>query len=254
MTSWSVCNASALDWLAGLEPGSVAAIVTDPPYGTTDGRGKRTMSVDDGGSRFGFAWDKALPVDWLSAAFAALRPGGSLMAFTNNLRTGVLWDAAEVVAEVVGFRGRQTFVWVKPDGGATPRPNFTSAYESGIFLVKPGAPTWNGGGAQVNVIQSRRAHSEIDGRTVFHPTQKPIAVMRWLVELVTNAGDLVVDPFCGSGSTGVAAVRAGRRFAGCDISPDFVAVARRRLECAAADAPEPVNVGQIGLFEVKDAT
>ncbi len=248
--SWSVFNGTAMDWLAGLEPGSVAAVVTDPPYGTTDGRGKRTVHGDRGEAAFGFEWDRELPVDWLGAAYAALRPGGALMAFTDNLAKRILWDAAEAA----GFKGRQTFVWVKPEGGATPRPNFTSAYESGVFLVKPGPPTWNGGGAQVNVIHSRRAHSEIDGRTVFHPTQKPIMVMRWLVELVTDAGDLVVDPFMGSGSTGVAAVRGGRRFAGCDISPEYVATAMRRLECAAAFAPEPVNVGQIGLFEVADAT
>jgi DNA modification methylase len=62
-----------------------------------------------------------------------------------------------------------------------------------------------------------------------HPTVKPIALMRWLVRLVTPPGGLVFDPFTGSGSTGCAAAREGFDFLGCDLDPEYVEIARRRI-------------------------
>ena len=62
-----------------------------------------------------------------------------------------------------------------------------------------------------------------------YPTQKPLALLERIVSASSNAGDLVFDPFMGSGTTLVAAKRLGRRFAGCDVSADAVACARARL-------------------------
>jgi site-specific DNA-methyltransferase (adenine-specific) len=68
-----------------------------------------------------------------------------------------------------------------------------------------------------------------------HPTQKGVALMRWLVRLVTRPGDLVIDPFCGSGTTGVAAVMEGRRFLGIELDAEgegHADVARERIRSA----------------------
>ena len=62
-----------------------------------------------------------------------------------------------------------------------------------------------------------------------HPTVKPIALMRWLVRLVTPVDGVVLDPFTGSGTTGVAAVQEGRRFIGCEREAEYVETARRRI-------------------------
>jgi DNA modification methylase len=62
-----------------------------------------------------------------------------------------------------------------------------------------------------------------------HPTVKPISVMEWCIRLVTRDGALVLDPFCGSGTTGAAAVRLGRRFIGCEQSAEYVEIARARI-------------------------
>lgn len=67
----------------------------------------------------------------------------------------------------------------------------------------------------------------------FHPTQKPVALMRRVIEDFTKPGDLVLDPFCGSGSTGVACIETGRRFVGIEIDAEYAAIARRRIEEAA---------------------
>ena len=69
---------------------------------------------------------------------------------------------------------------------------------------------------------------------VDHPTQKPVALMVWCIEKYTNPGDLILDPFLGSGTTAVAAIRTGRRFIGMEISPEYCAIAQKRVDAELA--------------------
>jgi site-specific DNA-methyltransferase (adenine-specific)/modification methylase len=78
-----------------------------------------------------------------------------------------------------------------------------------------------------------------------HPTQKPLRVLRQLVEWGSNPDDLVLDPFMGVGSTGVAAVELGRRFIGMELEETYVAAARRRIESVTSAAPQPLIGGAI---------
>ena len=89
------------------------------------------------------------------------------------------------------------------------KPTFNSEYDSGIYEYP--IPRHNG-----NRV---------------HPTQKPLSLFEDLVLKHSNQGDLIVDPFLGSGTTGVAAVRNSRRFAGCDLDNNYVEIARERIEC-----------------------
>jgi site-specific DNA-methyltransferase (adenine-specific) len=73
--------------------------------------------------------------------------------------------------------------------------------------------------------------SEQDQRRV-HPTQKPVAVMAWIIEHYTKPGNTVLDPFMGSGTTGVACVQTGRNFIGIEIDPGYFEIAKRRIEQA----------------------
>ena len=70
----------------------------------------------------------------------------------------------------------------------------------------------------------------------FHPTVKPIALMAWLIGMVTPADGVVLDPFAGSGSTGIAAVRARWRFIGIELDPAYARIARRRIAAALSSA------------------
>jgi site-specific DNA-methyltransferase (adenine-specific) len=81
-------------------------------------------------------------------------------------------------------------------------------------------------------LRSPRAGSgrTSDGVKNHHPTVKPVAVMEWLVDLVAPPGGLVLDPFCGSGTTGVAAVRRARSFVGMEREADYVEIAVRRIK------------------------
>ena len=82
------------------------------------------------------------------------------------------------------------------------------------------------------------------GKEHYHPTQKPVALMEWLLQEYTQKGDIVLDPFMGSGTTGVACVRTGRKFIGIEIDPTYYAIAQRRIAEAQA---------QPRLFPVEEA-
>jgi hypothetical protein len=74
-----------------------------------------------------------------------------------------------------------------------------------------------------------------------HPTVKPVALMRWLINLVTPKNSKVLDPFTGSGSTGMAAVELGHEFVGCELDPNYVAIAKKRIEGWIKTAGEPAE-------------
>lgn len=96
------------------------------------------------------------------------------------------------------------------------------AYNQNLFLQ-------NTGGVE-NVISSGFSK----GESGFHPTQKPISLMKTLIELTTQEGQLVVDPFCGSGSTLVAAKELNRNYIGIDINPDYVSTSINRVLSASS--------------------
>ena len=84
-------------------------------------------------------------------------------------------------------------------------------------------------------------------RANHHPTVKPLSLMRWLVRLVAREGDLVLDPFTGSGTTGVACVEEGRDFIGIERESEYVEIARRRIDAAAAQTRLPVGRNFVGV-------
>jgi site-specific DNA-methyltransferase (adenine-specific) len=133
-------------------------------------------------------------------------------------------------------------VWDKRDGGT---PNNNSDCE--LAWVKSGGSArlirhlWNG-----MLKASEREEVRV------HPTQKPVAVMEWVLGQVTQPGQTVIDPYLGSGSTGVASLSLGRRFIGIEIDPVYFEVALRRIERAASQprlfaepAPKPVQMNML---------
>lgn len=89
-------------------------------------------------------------------------------------------------------------------------------------------------------------------RANHHPTVKPLALMRYLVRMVTPLGGVVLDPFMGSGSTGCAAVREGFDFVGIDLTPEYVAIAQKRIDWHAVTSPLD-NVATMELHKENDA-
>ena len=144
-----------------------------------------------------------------------------ILAFCQ-VEAAMKWRAA---LEAGGAVYKRTCQWVKPDG----KPQYSGdrpgiGYESIVACHAPGRSRWNGGGSHGVFIVNKSGQARTG-----HQTQKPHALMDVLVRLYSDPGELILDPFAGSGTTGVAALRLGRRFAGWEMNPEYAAITRKRL-------------------------
>lgn len=225
--------------LKQIPPNSVEAIITDPPYGTASE--SKVSKVGSNLVEFNISWDGELPLEWIPLAAKALKPGGSIMVFTDKLSVKTIWDNLKQA----GLTPLQTIYWKKTNPPPQPRKNFCSAIETAILARKRGKVLcWNGGGSTHNVFE----YPIVTGpdRTP-HPTQKPLALMQKLISLVTNPGDTVLDPFVGSGTTAHAAYNLDRNFIAFEKDPIYWGIAYERLEIAKLQVKAPLI-----LFEEKE--
>jgi site-specific DNA-methyltransferase (adenine-specific) len=188
-----------LDFLRTLEPGSVDAVVTDPPYG---------VDWDTDYTRFtGLAENKTWrpvandckpfdPTPWLTFKRVVMFGAN---AFSDKLPCGswLVWDKR--FDNDTAFLADGEAAWMNKGHGVYISPRITSQ-----GFVRP---------------EKRQ-----------HPTQKPVALMRWVIEkLNLPEGATILDPYMGSGTTGVAAWQMRMNFIGCEIDPGYFEIARRRI-------------------------
>lgn len=206
---WQVLTGDCLELLKSLPDGCVDAVVTDPPYGLgIDGRRasiRRGENKHKGGKRaYEFkGWDVERPCpEVFSHIFRVSKSqtiwGGNYFADLLPPSAGwLVWDKGQRLDQSDG-----ELAWTSRQGAL-----------------------------RIHVVN--RTQILVDGAC--HPTQKPVCLMGWsisLLRLPPNA--LVLDPFCGSGSTGVACAREGMRFLGMELSEDYATIARRRIADAYA--------------------
>lgn len=238
----------ALTFLRNLPDQSVDAVITDPPYETT------SLHFDQQTVNWPALWAEILRV---------AKPHAPIVMFAAGKFTPRLIMSNEAI-------WRYNLVWEKTLAGrsldANRRPLAT--HEDIVVFCQNGYGTYNpqkttghprkvGGGNDSNAKQfgqhlklaydstERHPTSVLKfanghgGQETLHPTQKPVDLMRWLVRTYSNPNDVVLDPFSGSGSTGVAAIIEGRQFCGCEFDAEYHRKALKRLESTA-----------IGLFSI----
>ena len=237
--------------------GKVDHVLTDPPYGTdAHAAGHRVLSII--GTRRRDRIASPLSFDPLSdetmdlvADFCAENCSGWALAFCQVEMVGK-WRLA---FEGAGARWSRGMVWVKPDSspqlsGDRPAQGFESI---ALAWCGVGRSVWNGGGKRgVFVMSKHDPGMGHGGGKNEHETQKPVKLMSELVELFTNDCDAILDPFMGSGTTGVACVKLGRKFIGIEIEPKYFDIACRRIEAAYAQpdffvSPPAPKAEQLGL-------
>lgn len=237
-----VHRGEAWSFLRELPDDSVDAVVTDPPYAsggvsptarkastsrkyvTSSSRRKFVdFAGDQRDQRGHFAWC----VLWLSECLRVVRPGGALLCFSDWRQAPTFSDALQCA----GWSWKGTVVWDKTPACRPMPDGFRAQAEYVLFARKRG-------GERVDPARARY----FDGvfrvpadRQKIHIASKPLALMRELVEIAPEDG-LVLDPFAGSGSTGVAALERGRRFLGCEMVDHFHAIAAARVGGDAAAA------------------
>lgn len=222
----TIFHADTLDTLHSIET-SVDAVVTDPPYAS----GSRTEASrsSSGAMMRGVKW-AAKPIEndqmtttgfvWLMRAVGqACRPmlpdGGSFLSFIDWRQ----WPNLVGALETCNYRVQGMVVW---DKGSMGLGNGFRAQHELVCHASKGVPVIQDKGCG-NVITTPRVAPDL------HPSPKPVDLLARLIEVVTPAGGVVLDPFMGSGSTLVAARNAGRRAIGIEIEERYCEIAAKRL-------------------------
>jgi site-specific DNA-methyltransferase (adenine-specific) len=232
--------ADCLELMRLMPPESVDVVFADPPYRLSRGgvsvRSGRLVLVDKGGwdRSMGLKKDHEFNVRWLRAARRVLKPDGTLWVSGTH---HIIFSLGFALQRL-GFKVINQIVWQKPD----PPPNalhtaFTHAHETLLWASKGKGYTFN-----YDLINSPDPASQMSSiwriPTVpkreklhgYHPTQKPLKLVRRALLASTREGDLVFDPFCGSGTTGVVAKELGRFFIGAELEEGFCELAERRIK------------------------
>jgi modification methylase len=255
-TGSSIIEGDCIEVLAGLPAASADLVFADPPYNLQLGgdllrpNNTRVDGVNHAWDRFqDFATYDRFTREWLQECRRILKPNGALWVigtYHNIFRLGT-------ALQDLGFWLLNDIVWLKTN----PMPNFkgarfTNAHETLIWAARSQSsrPTFNYDSLKafnddlqmrsdwLIPICSGRERLRDEGGRKAHPTQKPEALLMRVLLAATRPGDLVVDPFFGTGTTGAAAKALGRRFIGIERDPDYAAAAHARIEAVEPFAPD----------------
>ncbi|OFW98873.1 MAG: modification methylase [Alphaproteobacteria bacterium RIFCSPHIGHO2_12_FULL_63_12] len=256
----------SIEVLRSLPDNFADLVFADPPYNLQLGGeltrpdNSRVDGVDDEWDRFeSFGDYDRFTRDWLTEARRILKPDGAIWvigSYHNIFRVGAC-------LQDIGFWLLNDVVWVK----ANPMPNFrgtrfTNAHETLIWASKSkeSRPTFNYSALKTanDDLQMRSdwflplctGNERLKGASgsKVHPTQKPEALLYRVMLATTNPGDIVVDPFFGSGTTGAVAKMLGRHFIGIDRDKDYIAAAAKRIA-----AVKPVDAQALSVTPSKRA-
>lgn len=201
-------------------------IFTDPPYGVAyDGGPARnsstkTISSDESPESARELWQKTLTL-----LHDRLKPGGVIYAAAAQ---GPASLAITIPLSNLGLF-RHQLIWVK-NNSTFNRCDYHYKHEQIVYGWKEGAShTWLNDNKQTSTLNFDRPSKSKE-----HPTMKPIELVEYLIRNSSNVGDIICDPFLGSGTTSIAAQRAGRKSFCVEISPDYTAISLERLASAGA--------------------
>lgn len=215
-------HGDCLEVMAGLEP--VDCVVTDAPYKVSSGGFASNLQLEGG---FG-GWMKEYGNggdivqcdidwrDWMPLAFNVLKDDRQVYFMTN----GKNLSRAQTAAEGAGFDLHTILVWDKR--AALPNKYYQNITEFTLFMKKVKAFTIRTPASKNLVSLFQRDESE-------HPTEKPVELMRGYISNSTWEGQTILDPFMGSGTTGVACAKMGRRFIGIELDQKYFDIACERI-------------------------
>lgn len=236
-----IYQGDCLEILASIPENCVDLIFADPPYFLSNGgitcHAGRMVSVNKG------AWDRSRGSGanhdfnraWLAACQRVLKPNGSIWVSG----TSHVIHSVGFAMQQLGFKLLNDISWVKPN----PPPNlscryFTHATETIIWAAKNSKSrhTFNyklmketNRGKQMKSVWEIKPPETWEKKFGKHPTQKPVALLERILLASSNEGDLVLDPFSGSGTTLLSAFRLRRQALGCELSAEFLSLSLRRI-------------------------
>lgn len=220
---YNLINGDCVKELQNISDESIDLIVTDPPYkvitgGKNNGRNsKRPVGILSNNN--GYFNSVPDPKQYMSELFRVLKNETHCYIFSNAICLSEMLTEAQLA----GFKLHNILIWEK--NNCTPSQWYMKNCEYVLFLRKGDAKYIN------NIGQSKTVHqfSNIIGNKV-HPTEKPVDLLKFYITNSSNVGDVVLDPFMGSGSTGVACIHTGRDFIGIEIDEKYFNIAKERID------------------------
>ena len=210
-----------------LENESIDAVITDPPYNIAKENNFTTMGR--AGIDFG-DWDKDFDViKWIEKTIPKVKKGGNIVVFADMRQ----FSPYITKLEELGCTFKDVIRMEKSNPIPRNRDRrFIFDTEYALYFVKNG-DKWTFNRLDENyerplIKTSVTPKSQKIGKG--HPTQKPLYAMEWLIERLTNEGDVVLDLFMGSGTTGVACQKFNRDFIGCELDEEYFLMAQKRLQ------------------------
>ena len=201
-----------LDFLPTLYDNSIDLLLTDPPYGFFYLSRSHTLPL----TRIANDRHEAVPLlrKVLRIVYTKLKENGVGLVFSN----WQCYSSIEAVIKEEGFQIINVLIWKKNAWGRGDlKGNWRYIYEQAIFFRKKKTPTWLrrflNGAQEGNVLE----FSKLPTQHMRHPTEKPVPLLKHLIERTTQLGEVVLDPFAGSGSTLVASKLLGRVYLGCEL-------------------------------------
>lgn len=226
-----------MEAMSSMPSRSIDLILTDPPYNLGKFmKGRATNLKRMRANYFGAAgWDDLDFETWsesMDAFFAeasrVIRVGGSMVVFMAIIKVETIIR----LAEKHGFYYKTTGIWHKTN----PMPrnmnlHFINSTEAWIyFTYETRTGTFNNDGKVVHDFFETSVAPAGERAFGKHPTQKPVSLLSDLILLLSNEGDIVFDPFMGSGSTGVASLLHNRIFIGANVNKEYCRISQSRLE------------------------
>jgi len=211
----------------------VDSIITDPPYNIARKNNFHTMKNKYGkpahrrGIDFG-EWDKGFDLfSWIDKVIELLDNNGSLFFFNDWKNIGEMAR----YAEAKGMDIKDCFRWEKTNPMPRNRDRrYITDFELGVWLVKKKAK-WVFNRQDEKYQRPKFVSGIVTGKEkTKHTTQKPITLMEHLVKIHTNENNTILDPFMGSGTTGVACKNLNRNFIGIELDKDYFNIAKKRID------------------------
>lgn len=231
---YSIKQTDMLQELQKIPENSIDCLVTDPPYkivsgGCTKPLGGVLGSVTSGilnrninnvktGSLFDY--NSLSFAEWMPEVYRVLKPKSHAYIFISGRRLNELTNEALKT----GFIWQNLLVWKKQN--ATPNKWYMNQCEFILMLRKGGAKPINNMGSTTCLEFLNPTGNKT------HPTEKPVDLLKHLILNSTNKGETVLDPFMGTGNTGIACIDTGRNFIGYEIDKNFFLIAEEKLNFA----------------------
>lgn len=230
MKNISIHNEDCYQFMKTMPDDSVDLILTDPPYniaqystGNISLPGRKAINNDIAD------WDNITidPKDLIDDFKRILKPTGNIFVFTSYNLIGKWHQVFDAEFDTFQF-----FIWHKTNPAPKIYKNgFLNSCEMIICMWNKGH-TWNFGkqNEMHNFFESPICMQPERLKSPKHPTQKPVKLLKHIIRIASNEGDIVFDPFMGVGSTGVACLEISRKFGGCEINEKYFNATKNRLE------------------------